>query len=190
MLHKTTEMLILNLEFYTIWNYRRQILEFLISDQHSKSSAESLLYGDLKFTMECLLKHPKSYWVWNHRSWCLEKLSQKDWIPELGLVSKMLDLDIRNFHGWDYRRSVVSRVPSQTLDKEWAYSTQKIHQNFSNYSAWHYRSKLLEKAFPDPEKQLEMREKGNRCRGQIHDVALIAFNRARYGGSCILHRTK
>lgn len=31
-----------------------------------------LLKNELKLTMAYLQNHPKVYWIWNHRKWCLE----------------------------------------------------------------------------------------------------------------------
>jgi geranylgeranyl transferase type-2 subunit alpha len=60
-------------------------------------------------TMTALKAHPKVYWIWNHRRWCLENipdLSESDpndntwkkeaWDRELFVVEKMLDSDPRN----------------------------------------------------------------------------------------------
>ncbi|CAJ0912506.1 20339_t:CDS:2 [Entrophospora sp. SA101] len=52
-------------------------------------------------------------------------------------------------HGWDYRRYVTSKLSSTVddsksiIESEFDFTTVKINQNFSNYSAWHQRSKLL-----------------------------------------------
>ena len=45
---------------------------------------------------------------------------------------------------WDYRRYVVASMPARRPDKaELAYTTKKIEANFSNFSAWHQRTKVL-----------------------------------------------
>jgi geranylgeranyl transferase type-2 subunit alpha len=136
-------LLQLNLEFYTIWNYRKNAIPILFKDELTDR-----LEKELVFTFSCLLKSPKSYWVWHHRLWVLETLdSSVFWYKELEIVGQMLDFDVRNFHGWNYRRTLLDKIPDHPLQKEWEYSTTKIHQNFSNFSAWHYRSWLLSKLY-------------------------------------------
>lgn len=147
----TTELLDLNPELYTVWNYRRDIIskgDFLQDDLYRK---------ELKFVFEQLVRYPKCYWIWNHRVWILEQLNQqKSWVSELQIVEKLLSADARNFHGWQYRRIIISRLVgfSSSLEeklllyeKEFDYTTEKIESNFSNFSAWHNRSQLILKLF-------------------------------------------
>jgi len=61
-------------------------------------------------TMAALREHPKVYWIWNHRRWCLENVPdgpvvdgkpslqwrKANWQKELAVVEKMLDADARN----------------------------------------------------------------------------------------------
>lgn len=47
-------------------------------------------------------------------------------------------------HAWNYRRYVLASIPVRRSDQsELAYTTRKIEANFSNFSAWHQRSKVL-----------------------------------------------
>lgn len=54
----------------------------------------------------------------------------------------------RQVHAWDYRRYVTRSLPDsfkpqRTEEDELRYTQKKIEANFSNFSAWHCRSKLL-----------------------------------------------
>ena len=149
--------------------------------------------------MAYLQIHPKVYWIWNHRKWCLEhvplgpaaaQVSDKEvdleeddeevekqisdqemtegwrigfWKGELAVIEALLDADPRNcmsssytlscdtnttVHAWDYRRYVLSSLPTsftrpRTPAQELAYTRKKIESNFSNFSAWHCRTKVL-----------------------------------------------
>jgi geranylgeranyl transferase type-2 subunit alpha len=73
----------------------------------------------------------------------------------------MLKMDERNFHCWNYRLWVVEtflkeheiRAPEKVfetlqkplLEEECQMALTLIQKNFSNYSAWHYRAKLMPK---------------------------------------------
>jgi geranylgeranyl transferase type-2 subunit alpha len=138
----------------------------------------------LVFLQELFQLNPKSYWIFNHRRWCLETMQNPDWNKELQLIGKFLELDARNcklyfnlkiiiiiiitiylskVHAWDYRRYVTSKLSCTTetslTQTEFDFTTTKINQNFSNYSAWHQRSKLL--LLLIKEKNLDEQEKKN-----------------------------
>lgn len=108
------------------------------------STLSALASVELKVTQDAITKNPKSYSAWHHRQWTIAHfpppLVSID--HEIGLCNLMLEGDERNFHCWNYRRWVVAfgRVPA---DAELAYTLERIKRNFSNYSAWHYRSALL-----------------------------------------------
>lgn len=68
-------------------------------------------------------------------------------------MGKMLNLDSRNFHGWGYRHFVVETLENLTPEEtghsmapeEFEYAKKMISTNLSNFSAWHYRTKLIQR---------------------------------------------
>lgn len=145
-----------NPDIITLWNYRREIF-LILKNQFEADDYQKLLEKDLSLTENCLRVNPKSYGSWHHRIWVLDNLPSPDWKQELVLCTKYLKLDERNFHCWDYRRTVAERsnVPNSS---EYQFTLDKIETNFSNYSAWHLRSKLLPKIFPDKDKKFPIDE--------------------------------
>ncbi|GLI77712.1 Rab geranylgeranyltransferase [Penicillium ochrochloron] len=160
-----SDLLSRNPEYYTVWNYRRQVLRHQFSnagdsdEEDSTKKIAELIKNDLVFLMPLLRSFPKCYWIWNYRLWLLDEarrllplaMSRQFWQEELVLVGKMLTLDSRNFHGWGYRRLVVETLkqlgtPTESASmtqKEFEYAKKMIGANLSNFSAWHYRTKLI-----------------------------------------------
>lgn len=165
-LKKISELLSSNPEYYTAWNYRRQVLQYQFSqvggsdDETAAHSVTELIINDLHFLIPLLRSFPKCYWIWNYRLWLLDEArrllpiaeARKIWQQELALVGKMLTLDSRNFHGWGYRRFVVETLKelgtaeeaTSMTQKEFEYAKKMIGANLSNFSAWHYRTKLIQ----------------------------------------------
>lgn len=172
-LDDTTILLEQNPEFNAVWNYRRHIVLSLL--EQGALDRKQVLNQDLRLTMAQLKMYPKCYWIWNHRTWCLQQLQlhgEANWDFELAIVLKLLEMDSRNFHGWHYRRYVVHNMESnavasaKTADEkllaelalsltEFGYTTSKINKNISNFSAWHNRTKIMAKIFEILENPLD-----------------------------------
>mmetsp|Transcript_5489 Transcript_5489/g.18568 ORF Transcript_5489/g.18568 Transcript_5489/m.18568 type:complete len:224 (+) Transcript_5489:271-942(+) len=141
-LDASAKLLQLNPDVYTAWNFRKKILTHLLeASKDDEAARQALLEGDLALVEKALRANPKSYGAWYHRKWLVQK-GESSLPREMKLCGMLLKMDERNFHGWDYRRFVVALAGIPDED-ELAYTTEKIESNFSNYSAWHNRSKLL-----------------------------------------------
>lgn len=142
----TEDLLCVNPDLLSLWNLRRSII---LSLEKEKPHEELGKYyqNEINLSEQALRKNPKSYGSWLHRQWCLLradelKLEFLNWKHELAICNKYLSLDERNFHCWAHRQFVVKNGKISLID-ELEYTFEKISSNFSNYSAWHYRSKLL-----------------------------------------------
>ncbi|KAL3944135.1 MAG: hypothetical protein SGBAC_001782 [Bacillariaceae sp.] len=161
--------LLVNPDPLNLWNHRR---ELLVIEKEEMVNTDPMLKNELELTQAALQRNPKSYGAWFHRKWILALLQPATPVlqSELNLTAQFLTLDERNFHCWNYRRFVVStlascwnggwelpsmgpqigasansttNIPEDVLQAEWDFTEKKIQQNFSNFSAFHYRSQLL-----------------------------------------------
>ncbi|CAK1603098.1 unnamed protein product [Parnassius mnemosyne] len=167
LLELTGKVLASNPDIYTLWNIRREILEQIRKNNCDEEQLSKLFNDELNVTEYCLKINPKSYCAWHQREWVLTTRSDPDWKKELDLCNKYLKLDERNFHTWDYRRFVVSQC-KPPLQDEFDFTTEKLLDNFSNYSAWHYRSKMLLQLYPDVEGGRPIQDKHHK-----HELKLV-----------------
>lgn len=167
-LELTEKLVLVNPDVYTLWNYRKEILiDLKAKDQVDEASEgnnkpqsigcsiKQLSENELTLTQNCLMKQPKSYPVWHHRYWVITCLiDEPDYIGELQLCKEALTHDSRNFHCWDYRKS-ISHLAKLPLMEEIDFTRRKICENFSNFSSWYVRSCLLTDAHARGELNME-----------------------------------
>lgn len=131
-------------DFYTLWNYRKKILNLqLVNATHEEKL--SILLGELNLTESLLKRDIKSYPTWHHRRWIMDMLQDPEaWKKELKQIVIVLKYDLRNFHCWNYRRHILQLLGYKPKD-ELKFLEGLFEDNPSNYSAWHNRSFMLNK---------------------------------------------
>jgi len=139
----TAGIIKINPDFYTVFNFRKEIVLDMIAKSPERKA--EILKEELETMTQALLQQPKSYYVWHHRVWVMEQ-GYDDYLAELENCAKFLKMDPRNFHCWRHRHDVARLALEKgliTLQDELNFTHEKIVENFSNYSAWHYRSVVL-----------------------------------------------
>ncbi|KAG0558245.1 hypothetical protein KC19_10G014000 [Ceratodon purpureus] len=168
----TADVIAVNAANYTVWHFRRLVLDALGRDLHEEleyldAAAEGnhknyqiwhhrrwvvqklgkdAVYKELEFTEGALKDDPKNYHAWSHRQWLLQEL--EDWKWELDYCSKLLEEDSANNSAWNQRFFVVTRCPSlggllQMRDSEVSYCVDFIKQVPTNESPWRYLKGLF-----------------------------------------------
>lgn len=143
----TAKLLQVNPELYSMFNFRRELLlkrrEALSYDEY-----RTLMLKELEANTKTVTKDHKCYAAWLHRRWILQQVDENTRLEiltaELKKCESLLKVDERNFHCWGYRNSVTKQLGSNYgYSQELTFTGAKIAQNFSNYSAWHYRAAAL-----------------------------------------------
>ncbi|KAI6133905.1 rab-protein geranylgeranyltransferase [Pisolithus thermaeus] len=154
-LDATQRLLEKNPEFYTIWNYRRNILLNAIFPNSTTEQINNILTDESMLTTMALKEHPKVYWLWNHRHWCLQNAPDGPIVDDRPSMqwridnwnqrrsTKLLALITSFFTAWNCRSYALASMPTQQPETaELAYTKRKISSSFSNFSAWHQHSKV------------------------------------------------
>ena len=139
-----------NPKAYGAWMHRKWTLQFY-------KPPPSQLEDELALTSEFLSLDERNFHCWNYRRFvvsCLaacggnveDSRSESSYVftgqwasPTMG-IQLVASTDNYNEHN---APSVPNTIPSRLLQSEWDFTTKKIQNNFSNFSAFFYRSQLL-----------------------------------------------
>ncbi|KFM82074.1 hypothetical protein X975_26413, partial [Stegodyphus mimosarum] len=110
---------------YTVWHYRRILLQELNKD----------LNEELEYSQHMIEDNPKNYQVWHHRQVLIEWL--KDPSKEKKLTERILTEDAKNYHAWQHRQWVIKEF--DLWEHELEFVNCLLEQDIRNNSAWNQR---------------------------------------------------
>ncbi|CAM0952397.1 unnamed protein product [Alopecurus aequalis] len=126
-LRLTAEAIDLNPGNYTVWHFRRVVLEALEAD----------LVQEMMFVDKIAESNPKNYQVWHHKRWLAEKLGPEVANSEHEFTRKILYGDAKNYHAWSHRQWVLQALGG--WESELQYCSQLLEEDIFNNSAWNQR---------------------------------------------------
>eukprot|EP00111_Clytia_hemisphaerica_P018017 TCONS_00053331-protein len=120
-----TDAITLNAANYTVWHFRRVLLQELKKD----------LRVELDYITDVIREQPKNYQVWYHRGIIVKWL--KDSSFELDFTREMLHIDAKNYHCWQHRQLVLNHF--KLWEGEVELTTILLEKDLRNNSAWNQR---------------------------------------------------
>ncbi|KAK4424649.1 protein farnesyltransferase/geranylgeranyltransferase type-1 subunit alpha [Sesamum alatum] len=126
-LQLTKEAIFLNSGNYTVWQFRRLVLDSLNVDLHE----------ELHFLDQITKDNSKNYQIWHHRRWVAEKLGTHIASKELEFTREIFSQDAKNYHAWSHRQWVLQALGG--WENELAYCDELLEDDIFNNSAWNQR---------------------------------------------------
>ena len=133
-LQVTAQALQNNPKAYGAWFHRKWCMTTLLTPDASSQ----VLPQELALTEKFLQRDERNFHCWNYRRFVVGLMLGG---RANGAWSQGPPMGAQHAHG--STTLPVPNDPDAVLQAEWDFTTRKIHDNFSNFSAFHYRSKLL-----------------------------------------------
>ncbi|SGY61639.1 BQ5605_C007g04581 [Microbotryum silenes-dioicae] len=134
-LNLTNSALRQNPKNYSTWEHRKWVLETM---------PDANWAFEMKMVEAYLEKDGRNFHSWDYRRYIVASLSELHAKEDAKASQSGASSEASTS-----KSTPNPKRPRPTTTSELAYSKRKIAENFSNFSAWHYRSKLLPKSWEE-----------------------------------------